>query len=173
MSEESEFILLGKINGMHGVQGWVKVFSHTSPRIQITQYDHWYLQRQGEWVRFNILTGKEQGKNILVHLEGINDRNQAEALIGSPLAIMENQLMSLPPGQYYWKDLQGMAVETLKGEKLGTVDWLFDTGSNDVMIINGDSVGERERMIPFVLGDVVKQVDTETARLIVDWDYDF
>ena len=78
----------------------------------------------------------------------------------------------LPPpraDEFYWCDLEGLAVETQDGMDLGRVDHLFATGANDVICVKG----ERERLIPFVWGDVIKDVDFAEGRILVDWDPDF
>ena len=72
-------------------------------------------------------------------------------------------------GEYYWNDLIGLKVVALDGEVLGTVDYLLETGANDVLVVRG----ERELLIPFVTGQVVTQVDLENRVLRVDWDPDF
>ncbi len=188
MSEETKHILLGEISGVSGVKGWVKVFSHTSPRVKITDYKTWQIKASGkssqtdkeDWRTVTVLQGRAQGKNIVAQIEGVTDRDQAAALIGSSIAIKSDQLEDLPKGEYYWKDLLGLTVKTIKDEELGVIDWLFDTGSNAVIVINGDGViseetgkHEPERMIPFVMDEVVVSVDLEKRLMIVDWDYDF
>ena len=54
---------------------------------------------------------------------------------------------------------------TLAGEPLGAITGMMETGADDVMVLEGD----RERLIPFVVGDIVKQVDLDEGRLVVDW----
>ena len=71
--------------------------------------------------------------------------------------------------EYYWVDLEGMRVETLDGQALGTVSNLFATGANDVLVVEG----ERRRLIPFVLDDVVTRVDRDKRTISVDWDPEF
>ena len=66
-------------------------------------------------------------------------------------------------------DLQGLKVVTIKGELLGTVDHLIETGANDVLVVRG----ERERLIPFVLDQVIVNVDLDKREIQVDWDKDF
>ena len=58
---------------------------------------------------------------------------------------------------------------TLEGVDLGTVDHLLATGANDVLVVKG----ERERLLPFVKGQVVVEIDLDQRRLRVDWDPDF
>ena len=74
-----------------------------------------------------------------------------------------------PQDEYYWADLCGLKVITRENIELGVVDHLLETGANDVLVV----MGERERLIPFVLGQTVIKVDLESGHLIVDWDPDF
>ena len=175
MSQSSDYILLGSISGIHGVKGWLKIFSHTSPRIKITEYNQWFLRKKDEdWKPIKVLDGKVQGKNIIALLDGVTDRNQVESLIGSKIAIESNQLEKLLDGEYYWKDLIGLSVLTEKGDELGKIDWLFNSGSNDVIVVKDKSSGEvKERMLPFLRDDVVLSIDMEKSEMIVNWDPDF
>lgn len=183
---QSDYILLGKISGAAGLKGLVKVFSHTEPRVQITQYKQWFIQGRGlqknrhmdeDWRTVKVISGRVQGKNIVAQLEGINDRNQAEALVGSVIAIKSDQLKQLDDGEYYWKDLIGLSVVTTEGVELGKVDWIFNSGSNDVLLVKDDvkDNGEKrtERMLPFLLNDVIISVDLEKSLMVVDWDPEF
>jgi len=176
MSQSEDYILLGKISGVHGIKGWVKVFSYTSPRVKITEYSQWYVKNKKDqsWSCRKLIEGKEQGKNIIARLDDVNYRDQAQALIGTDIAIHKDQLEVLAENEYFWRDLIGLSVETIEGEKLGVIDWLFDTGSNDVIIIK-DSAGEepKEHLLPFVFDDVIKSVNLEKSLMVVDWDPNF
>ena len=176
MSQTDEYILLGKISGVHGIKGWVKVFSYTSPRVKITEYSQWYVKgkKDQSWKTQKLIEGKEQGKNIIAKLDNINYRDEAEALVGTEIAIHKDQLEVLAENEYFWRDLIGLSVVTVEGEKLGNIDWLFDTGSNDVIIIKDtEGVEVKEHLLPFVFGDVIKSVDLETSVMVVDWDAEF
>jgi len=175
MSQSSDYILLGKISGVHGVKGWVKVFSHTSPRLKITEYTQWFLKNKDQtWKSIQLIDGKQQGKSIIASLEGVKYRDQAEALVGTEIAIHSDQLNALPENEYFWRDLIGLSVETIDGERLGKIDWLFHTGSNDVVIVKDDTESKnKEHMVPFLIGDVIKSVDLKKSLMIVDWDSDF
>ncbi|MGZ8186368.1 MAG: ribosome maturation factor RimM, partial [Methylobacter sp.] len=72
-------------------------------------------------------------------------------------------------GEYYWSDLIGLKVETIEGVQLGIVDSLMETGANDVIIVQG----ERERVIPFIQGQTIINIDLDAGRIIVDWDPEF
>lgn len=161
-------VALGRISGLHGVQGWVKVFSDTRPRENILRYSPWYLQREGRWEARRLLNGRNQGKTLVAHLEGCNDRETARQLMGATIAVRRAQLES-GEQDYYWTDLEGLRVVTETGEELGVVDHLIETGSNDVLVVKGD----RERLIPWLPEQVIRSVDLEQGRLVVDWDPEF
>jgi len=165
----SEMIVVGKIAGVFGVQGWCKIFSHTSPRKNILQYSPWYLKRNGEWQSVKILNGRPQGKGIVAQFEGVDDRTAAEALRETEIAIKPEQLPALANDEYYWSDLIGLDVVTVNGVDFGKVTDMMETGANDVLIAKGD----KERLIPFLQGDVVTEVDLQAGRITVDWDPEF
>ncbi len=177
MPDLDNLILLGEISGVSGLKGWVKVFSHTSPRLQITEYKQWFLQKKGSesWQAVTLKGGKAQGKNIIASIEGVQYRDQAEALIGSTIAVSSDQLGKLSEGEYYWKDLIGLNVENTDGIQFGKIDWLFNTGSNDVITIKGKNAeGENvEHLVPYIFDDYVVSVSLEDSLMVVNWDPDF
>ena len=163
---------------MFGVRGWVKVYSYTSPRVNVVRYNPWYLRQNGQEVLQQVISGQAHGDGVVVSLAGIADRDAAAALVGAEIEIdratMGPELGAGPrvlaaPGEFFWVDLQGMEVRTRTGTSLGFVDQLFETGANDVMIV----VGTDRHLIPFLYGSVVEAVDGERRVITVDWDPDF
>lgn len=167
--EQSELVVVGRISGLYGVRGWIKIYSHTEPRENILSYSPWYLQRKGQWERWEPVQGKRHGKAVIAQLSGCDDRDLAAQLLDSTIAIQRDQLPQSAEGEYYWAELIGLQVRTVEGVNLGRVDHLLETGANDVLVV----VGDRERLIPFVEGQYVKQVDLEQGTLLVDWDPEF
>ncbi len=161
---DDELICVGHILGAQGLKGWVRVFSNTSPRENIVNYSPWVIE-QGDELQKVSVKGRLQGRNVLASVDGCEDRNQAEALKGCRIFIDPAQLPRLQAGDYYWSDLIGLAVESLQGEPLGVVASMLETGADDVMVLSG----ERERLIPFAIDDIVREVDLEKRRLVVDW----
>ncbi len=168
--ENRDYIVVGRINGLHGVQGWVKVFSHTQPRENILRYRTWHLLLGGQWVATKLLDGRQQGKGIVAHLDGYDDRDQAASLMETEIAIRREQLAATVPGEYYWADLQGLTVVNTEGVELGTVTHLLETGANDVLVVRD---GATERLIPYVPGQFVLEVVLDEGLMRVDWDPDF
>jgi tRNA (guanine37-N1)-methyltransferase len=144
------------------------VFSHTSPLTNILKYPRWYLQIDGDWVEYRLETGKTHGKGIIAKLAGIDDRDIAASLINMDVAIPRDQLPALRDKEFYWTDLEGILVRTVEGVELGRLDHLFETGANDVMVLEG----ERQRLLPYI-DQVVKDVDLNAGIMLVEWDPEF
>lgn len=167
--KQDSIITLGKINGVFGVKGWVKVYSYTAQQDAILSYKSWYLKQGGEWKQAKLLAGQRQGKGIVASIAGVTDRDQALALQGTLVGTLREALPELPAGQFYWSDLVGLTVVTVGEQNLGKISHLFETGANDVMVV----VGDRERWLPWLMHDVVKQVNLDEGTVRVDWDPDF
>lgn len=164
------FVTLGRVSGLYGVRGWVKVHSDTDPRDNIVRYAPWYMDRGQGWEQVDLDGGRAHGKTVVAKLAGCEDRDQASVWIGASIAVRRNQLSDrLDDGEFYWTDLEGLEVVTTEDVVLGKLDHLFETGANDVMVIKGD----RERWVPYLWEQVVKDVDLEDRRMVVDWDPEF
>lgn len=176
MSGETTYIVVGKIGAPHGVRGWVKIQSYTDPVEHLLDYDPWFLgKEQGKtekntsWQAADLLEAREHGKGLVAHFRGCDDRDATVALRGQLIAVRREQLPKPAAGEYYWLDLEGLRVENLDGISLGTVDHLMETGANDVLVVKG----ERQRLIPYVQGPIVKEVDIEGGLIRVDWSPDY
>ena len=152
------------------MRGWVRIYSYTQPRENIVQYKPWYLRRDnGDWQETGLDQGRVHGKGVVAVLEGCTDRDQAQRLMGCEIGIRRDQLPALSPDEYYWKDLIGLRVVNLDGDDFGTVDNMLETGANDVLVVKG----EQERLIPFLMKQVIVEVNLEQGQIRVDWDKDY
>lgn len=168
-------ILIGKIVGVFGVRGWIKIQSHTEPHRALFDYLPWTLRQPAAGhgiVEREIaeIEGREQGRGLVAHLPGVDTRELAETLVGTEIWVERDALPKPRKGEYYWVDLENLAVQTVSGLSLGRVSHVFATGANDVLALHD---GERERLIPFLLDDVIKSVDLDAGLIVVDWDPDF
>lgn len=161
-------LIVGKISGIFGVKGWVKIFSHTEPRENIFSYSPWLIKYQGEWQAFNVEDGQllQGGKALAAKLEGVDDRDQARLYMGCDIAISPDQLPEVED-EYYWRDLIGCTVTDQEGKNLGVVTSLIETGAHDVLRIEQD---DHSVLIPFVEGTFILDVDVENKHIQVDWD---
>ncbi len=164
-----KLVCLGEISGVYGLDGWVKVFSHTEPRSQVFRYPVWQVGSEKHVEPMTLIAGRPQGKTLVGQLQGIGTPEQARTLVGKLILVPRSELPSLPAGEFYWTDLEGLAVKNMDGSEFGRVARVFATGANDVLVVNG----ERERLIPFVLGQYVLEVDLKQGSMLVDWDPEF
>jgi 16S rRNA processing protein RimM len=171
MAAAGRRVLVGRIVGLHGVQGWLKIESWTEPRTQIFKYQPWQLEKApGEVTEIAGITGRPQGKGLICHLPGVDERDAAAALVGQDIHVARELLPPPAKDEYYWVDLEGLEVVTTEGMPLGRVSHLFATGANDVVVVRD---GPRERLIPFIQGVYVRSVDIPGGRMVVDWDPEF
>ena len=171
MAAAGRRVLIGRLVGLYGVQGWLKIESWAEPRMRIFDYQPWLLSAApGVETQVSGVKGREQGKGMVAQLPGVDDREQAAAWIGTDIYVSRDQLPPPAEGEYYWVDLEGLEVVTTEDVSLGRVSHLFATGANDVVVVRD---GTRERLIPFVQGSYVRSVDLSAGRMVVDWDPEF
>ena len=165
----SRSIVVGRVAGLYGVKGWIKVYSFTQPRQNILKYSPWFLCGAGSRRAAAVAESRVHGKALIARLEGVTDRDAAAELVGTDILVDRDQLGDTEEGEFYWTDLVGLRVVTEDGREIGVVDHLLETGANDVLVVAGD----RRRLVPFVMDQVIRQVDLENGTIIVAWDPDY
>jgi 16S rRNA processing protein RimM len=168
----ADWLILGKVVGVYGVQGWIKIESYTRPRDAIFKYGSWQIGTDQGWQALTVDTGRPQGPGLVAKLQEIPDRDQARTLIGAAIAVARDQLPPAAKGEVYWADLEGCTVVNRAGIELGKVDHLLETGANDVLVVQRIDDGGGERLIPYIV-DVIDKVDLESKMIRVDWDENF
>lgn len=163
------FVALGRIAGVHGINGWLKIYSYTEPRENIVGFDRWILVHEGERRDVEVEGGRRQAASVLAKIRGVDGRDEAASLVGAEIEVERKALPPCDPGEYYWADLEGLEVVNEQGEPLGRVHHMIATGANDVIVLDGVP----GRLIPFVSGQVVKNVDIAAGLIVVDWDLSF
>lgn len=166
---------IGKIVAAHGIKGWVSVYSYTDPVPQILDYSPWYLVRGKSKQTVEVRDGRLQGKKLVASLIDVTDRNAAEALIGFDIYMPREALPVLEEGEYYWHQLTGLRVFNEAGANLGTISELMETGANDVLVVAPDkgSVDEEQRLIPFIMDEIVREIDLDAGTVKVNWAEDY
>ena len=185
----SEKVILGRITGVYGVKGWLKIFSYTDPIESIVDYSPWYIRpenRSGSspdnrnrapWKKVKLKAGKRHAKTVIAQLEHCENRDEAQVYIGSEIAIEENQLEQLRnKNEFYWRELIGLRVINQQEVELGVVKSLMETGANDVLVVaseEGTETEKKERLIPWTMQQAIIAVDLQQGVIEVDWDPDF
>ncbi|MDI1300381.1 MAG: ribosome maturation factor RimM [bacterium] len=171
----ANLIATGHVSTAYGLKGWVWVHALTDPVSNIFGYQPWYLKTREGFRPVKVLEWRTQGKGVVARLDLAPDRTAAEALKNLEIWVPKDALPELEEGDYYWSDLIDLEVRTESGQILGVVDGLMETGSNDVVVVKAakGSMDDRERVIPWLPGSVVKNVDLVGRVITVDWDPEF
>lgn len=181
--------MLGKVGKVHGIKGWVRVISFTEEADGILDYPLLKLGFEsslapriggeagttGTLERVEIDEFKRQPKGLIAHFKGIDTPEEARLLNGATLSVERAKLPDLASEEFYWYQLEGLAVINQQDECFGRVKGLLETGANDVLVVAAteDSIDDRERLIPYLRDSVVRQVNLDEGQLRVEWDADF
>ncbi|ULQ46167.1 ribosome maturation factor RimM [Flagellatimonas centrodinii] len=168
-------VRLGRVSGVYGIQGWVRLASETRPIDNILRYRRWWIGEDDNGFESHLVASRPQGNGLIAQITDpsgapINDRDSAQRWVGKAISVDRSDMPRLPEGEYYWVDLIGLAVVNLEGEALGEVTDVTSNGAQDVLIVHE---GDRERLIPFVNGPVIKQVEMDARRIVCDWHRDY
>jgi 16S rRNA processing protein RimM len=171
---ESGSLIVGRIGGVYGIRGWLKIHSYTEPMENLLGYGNWRISRKSGWQAIEIDAGRRHGKGLIAHIVGVDDREQAAEFKGCEIGVPMAELPTLEEDEYYWHQLEGLSVYS--GEALlGSVHHLLETGANDVLVIRPctGSMDKRERLVPWLVPSVIKAVDVAGGRITVAWDPEF
>jgi len=161
-------VVLGRIVGVFGTRGWLKIYSYTRPRDNIFDFGVWEIDSPNGWVALTVTGHRRQGNGLVALLDRVTDRDAAMLYLNCDIAVARAALPVGEPGEYYWADLIGLSVFNQDGVNFGKVSRLLDTGAHDVLVVSG----ERQRLIPFVQGVYIQGVEPEQQRIRVDWHVD-
>lgn len=181
------YVELGKIVGVWGVKGWVKLHSYTRQRSDISQYETWFLSRHKKgpehdsgFRQISVLQCREQAKGIVAQLQNVDDRDKAAAMSGFGIWVKQSDLPDLPEGEFYWQQLIGLVVSCKDGvsnkeTEIGTVQSILETGANDVLVCKQSShkASDGEKLVDVLIpytDDVVLDIDIAAGTMMVDWD---
>ncbi len=159
----SGFLLIGKVAKPHGLRGQVKVHSYAASDESFFAGRKVYLHQGEEMKGLLISEVKIQAHSVLLHFQGLDNRQQAEALCGYSLYIEEKDLQTLPEGEYYWYQLIGCRVTNDQGRFLGILEEIFSTSAHDVWVIRDEG---GELLLPAV-EDFVISVDLPQKEIRV------
>lgn len=176
-ANSSNLVNVGRITAVFGIKGWVKVHSYTEPQDNLFSYHPWWIKTKHGVKQVEIDEARPHGDAYVAHIKGVDDRDLAASYTACDIAVERALLPNLEEGEYYWHQLEGLAVYTSVGgeQRLGVVSKMMETGANDVLVVQGDaqSIDQRERLVPYVPGQFVVSVDLQAGRILVDWDPEF
>ena len=155
---------IGQIVNTFGIKGMVKVKPFTDDIRRFDELKTVYVEKNGNQTEYEIEEVKYHKDMVLIKFKGIDKVEQAEMLRNSYLTVSRDSVEKLEEGRYYIVDLLGLEVYTDEQILLGTLEDIFNTGSNDIYVVK-DKQG-KQILLP-AIQDVIKQIDIENQKIIV------
>jgi len=156
-------ILLGHIAGAHGIRGEVLIKTYTEAPENVGTYGP--LSDESGTRTFNLKSARTTPKGVVARLQGIDDRNAAEALKGVALYIERERLPAAADGEFYHADLIGLAAVNGDGKPLGEIVAVQNYGAGDLLEIRLAGASKTE-LVPFT-DAAVPEVDIAARRVVV------
>lgn len=154
----------GQIVNTFGIKGMVKVKPFTDDIRRFDELKTVYVEKNNNQTEYEIEKVKYHKDMVLIKFKGIDKVEQAEMLRNSYLTVSRDSVEKLEEGRYYIVDLLGLEVYTDEQILLGTLEDIFNTGSNDIYVVK-DKQG-KQILLP-AIQDVIKQIDIENKKIIV------
>lgn len=158
----SDWVCVAAVASPHGIRGALKLRCFTARPEDAVAYGPLY-DKQGNRLPLKVIGSSRGG--ILVEVEGIADRNAAEALRGVELFVPRTALPDLGPDEFYHTDLEGLDVLRADGARLGVVRALANFGAGDILEVLADD--GRTIALPFDQA-TVRSVDLAAGRVVVE-----
>ncbi|MHB1145092.1 MAG: ribosome maturation factor RimM [Thiobacillus sp.] len=168
MSQQDDWVVMGRIAAPFGIKGWVKVQPFSEDPGTLMDFESWRVGRGEQQTHYSVETVQDHGKALVAKLAGIDDRDAAYALRGQEISVAKSALPPPEENAFYWSDLIGLKVVNRQGVELGRVDSLMESGANDLLVVKGT----RDHLIPFIAAFVGK-VDPAGGTIEVDWGEDY
>jgi 16S rRNA processing protein RimM len=179
-------IEVGRVLDAWGIKGWIKVLSHSADAQALFASRRWFVKPSEKALPgkapslppvLKILSVRDHSDGIVAQVEGVSDRNAAEALRGVRIFVSRSSFPQTDPDEFYWVDLIGLTVVNREGQVLGEVLDLIDTGPHCVLRIlpaglTAPVKPDQEILVPFVAA-FVDDVDQQARRITVDWGLDY
>ena len=159
-----EYYRIGVIVRPHGVRGGVKLEPLTDSTARFKGLRQAYIEENGAYRTAQLSDIAVQPDAVTLHIEGVDTREQAEALRGAYLCVDSAHAVKLPPDTYFVADLIGCEVTDTEGGRYGRITDVIETGANDVYVI-ADEAGV-ETLVP-ALKRVLCEVDVEHKRMVL------
>src|SRR2546425_12076904 len=164
-SPPGALVAVGESVGAHALRGWLRLRAYQPPAPSLVAGRRVLIAQAGACRELEVRSAAPHGRGlVLLALAGVDDRGEAEALVGARVLVRTTDLPPPAEDEFYYHEVVGFRVETTGGESLGAVAETFPTGLNDVWVVRG---GGREHLIP-VVADVVRAIDRAARRIVIE-----
>lgn len=155
---------LGEIVATHGIEGWLRLKPYNPGTTLLSSRQNIFLEKGGVRSPHVLEAGKPHKGLFLLKLQGIDRIDDAQKWVGFVLAVEEEALDVLGPGEYYQYQVVGLEVFDLKGKKIGVVTRVWSKPGGDLYVVQGES---KEHLIPAVK-EIIEKIDFAAGKMIVD-----
>lgn len=160
----TKYLEIGQIVNTFGIKGMVKVKPFTNNIKRFDDLKNVYIKNRKEKKEYQIEEVKYHKNMVLIKFKGIETPEDANLLRESYLLIDRSKEEPLEDGNYYIVDMIGIEVYSDKGELLGNLEDIFNTGSNDIYVVK-DNQG-KQILLP-AISEVIKQINIEKRKITV------
>jgi len=155
---------VGELGRPHGLDGQLHLWPHHAPAPSLTTGRPVLLERDDAWLAATVAAAAPHGRGMLIAFDGVRDRTAAESLTGMRVLVRAQDLPALAADEFYHYELEGFAVVTTDGRRLGAIASTFATGTSDVWVVRDE---RREYLVP-VIADVVRTIDRSARRVVIE-----
>lgn len=155
---------IGQIVNTFGIKGFVKIYPYVNELQRFDDLKTVYIKNKKQESKYEIEEVKYQKNMVLIKFKGIETVEQAESLRNSFVEIDRKDAIALEEGEYFIADLLGANVYLETGEKLGVLEDIYNTGSNDIYVVKNE-LG-KQYLLPYI-DDVIKKIDVENSKITV------
>jgi 16S rRNA processing protein RimM len=163
---QTGLVLVGGVAKAHGIRGEIRIVSHAESPSLFGRVPALFLRDGSRPPRsFGVRSWREHQGDVLLILEGIDDRDKAEALRGREVLVREEDLPDLDEGEHYLYQMLGCRVILEDGTEVGVLENFFENGDQDTwIIVNGAGT---EILLPAV-PEFVLDVDLDAEVITID-----
>ena len=166
----SSKITVGEISSVYGLKGWFRVRSYTEKAKDILNFTEVFLSDDKNTISVKIDDSKRHNKGFLIHIDGIDEPEKAALYCNYKIQVEKKILPTLGNNEFYWHQLQGLQVinQNYKQSKyFGVIDFIFETGANDVLVVKREK--NKDVLVPYLFGDVIKEINLNKKTMTIDW----
>jgi 16S rRNA processing protein RimM len=174
-------VTMARVGAPYGIKGWFRLHAYTEAMTNVLEYRQFRLRLPGslsgassalDGTMVEIDEARPHGNTLVAHIVGFDTPEAIRELGGAELLLPAGQLPALEGGEYYWHELIGLQVVTTRGQCLGQIEQMLETGANDVLVVvaTDASIDDERRLLPYLPEQVVQAVDLDAGVMTVDWD---
>jgi 16S rRNA processing protein RimM len=167
VSENTEYLIIGRIARPFGIQGEVKIIPITDHAERFVGIDAVFVKQNGSFRKLEVAGSRIVKNAVLLKFVHVSDRSDAERYRDCMLYIDREHAAPIEDDSNYYYDLLGCTVKTTDGTEIGIVTDIQNAGSCDVYSVKPENSSEPELLIP-VVRDIVKKIDIKKKEICIE-----